>query len=64
VRENPYYDLLALGLVLTTATILLLNGVSPEAIAAVGATLTSLFAAWRRRHDRARRTEDDAGKRH
>ena len=64
MRENPLYDLLALALILTTVTILLLKGVSPEAIAAIGATLTGLIATWRKRHDRARQSENDGAERH
>ena len=64
MRENPIYDLLALALILTTVTILLLKGVSPEAIVAIGATLTGLFATWRKRHDRARQSGNGETERH
>jgi hypothetical protein len=63
MRENPLYDLLALTLILATVTVLLLKGVGPEAIAAIGATLTGLFATWRQRHDRGRQSEEDAAER-
>ena len=54
VRENPIYDLLALAMILGATVTLVVRGTQPESLVAIGLTLTSLLAAWLRRHDRSK----------